>query len=569
MKALSTRQIRVRNPKTGDFEGVNAFASESTEEILDKIQKKGQETLDSIPEDYAELAADVDKLSEEIDNNDVYDLLMVRKYLGYETVNVNDIVYNYTGGLYKFVDVVIDAELTGVCTIVVGEYSNTESGEILLYSNDRGVLYGTITSAGKYKFTVTNGLMIRFVCSQGAEVAAQECYAKRIKLYTGDIVSEKQGLPSYFTGLDKIEDGNAYNNEALETLIEVTGVDIRSIDDITYSYTGGLYKFVDVVVDASLKGEYEITIGDYANTSAGSVTLYANERSSVYKTITSAGKYKFDATDGLLIRLVCSQGAEVAAQECYAKSLILKKTDINTSTSHWKNKNVLCIGDSLTYAKVWQHQLAEKNGMNVYTHAYGGRTIVEVVNGDGDNRNPKVLAPLTIDDVTGMDLIILFAGYNDRGTEDGAVGDLYPTQDTICGRVQFAVNKVYELLSSANNLDCRVVFVTPHCAGKYEWNDVDGYGEYPAGSKRTMRTLASAIENVCRENSIPCLNLWETSGISRHTWGVYSASPTAINPNPDASSSAPYPANNDQLHLNTTVGYPYLGQLIAKFVDTI
>ncbi len=48
MKRIFTRKIKARNPVTGEFEGVNAFAAESTEEYLGKIQKKGEDTLAAV-----------------------------------------------------------------------------------------------------------------------------------------------------------------------------------------------------------------------------------------------------------------------------------------------------------------------------------------------------------------------------------------------------------------------------------------------------------------------------------------------------------------------------------------
>ena len=186
---------------------------------------------------------------------------------------------------------------------------------------------------------------------------------------------------------------------------------------------------------------------------------------------------------------------------------------------------------------------------------------------EGTTQTVTFTRTAVVDEVTGKDLIIFFGGYNDRGVADGEIGDIYPTNNTMCGRIQYCINKLYQLLQSANNLTCRIIVITPHCAGKYEWNNVDGYGEYPSGSGYTMHTMASAIEKTCRENSIPCLNLWETSGINKNTWSVYSASETPTNT--DGHSGGTFPYNNDQLHLNVNVGYPYLGQLIAKFIETI
>lgn len=81
MKFIFSKKIKARDPVTGKFEGINAFAAESTEEYLNKIQKKGEdtltdveaqieqkgaETLATIPEDYTELTNEVDQLSEKL-----------------------------------------------------------------------------------------------------------------------------------------------------------------------------------------------------------------------------------------------------------------------------------------------------------------------------------------------------------------------------------------------------------------------------------------------------------------------------------------------------------------------
>lgn len=48
MKQIVSRKIKARNPITGEFEGINVFAAESTEEYLAKIQKKGEDTLSAV-----------------------------------------------------------------------------------------------------------------------------------------------------------------------------------------------------------------------------------------------------------------------------------------------------------------------------------------------------------------------------------------------------------------------------------------------------------------------------------------------------------------------------------------
>ena len=255
---------------------------------------------------------------------------------------------------------------------------------------------------------------------------------------------------------------------------------------------------------------------------------------------------------------------------------IAKKAGTDLTT--WYGKNALVIGDSLTAVGVWQKQLTAILGMNVKTHAKGGMGIIQCVDGedgageyDNETAASGTLYALNVDDVSDKDLIILFAGYNNRGMSDGSVGDCFNPNDnngkTIAGITQYAIDRIYEELSEAGNLNCRIVIITPHCVGKYGYIDVDGYNEYPKGSGQTLRTLAKTMEDVARFNSLPCLNLWENSGINRHTWSVFASNPTATNTN--GSGSGTYPYNNDQLHLNKDVGYPYLGERIANWIKTI
>ena len=276
----------------------------------------------------------------------------------------------------------------------------------------------------------------------------------------------------------------------------------------------------------------------------------------------------------------------------------------------WNGKNVLVIGDSITAAKKWQKKLSELLEMQVTTHAKGGVSAIAMVDGDkglgGDYDNETsasgVLKPLSTDDVKGKSLIVVLPCYNDRGKPDGKVGDCYATdgtgQKTIAGLVQYTINRIYETLKEAGNLRCKILYVTPHCAGKYPYIDVDGYGEYPEGSGYSMKTIANTITAVGNYNNIPVCNLWSESGIGKFTWNVFESSSTAVNSqyspyeldssgNPvnttrikyvkgksyyqirdgivvleEYTGSAPYPYNADQLHCNDE-GYGRIGECIV------
>ena len=233
-------------------------------------------------------------------------------------------------------------------------------------------------------------------------------------------------------------------------------------------------------------------------------------------------------------------------------SLIKVKYETVT-VSKWTEKEALVLGDSLTADLVWQQKLNTVLGMNVTTHALGGIGLTTTVDGNGS------INPLSISDVTGKHLILVFAGYNDRHSLIGDEGDLYPANSTYIGKIQYVINTIYDLLEQADNLECKVAIITPHCVGKYSYIEYDGYDEFPVGSGQTLRDVCAAMEEVAHKNSLKCYNAWENSGINKFTWSVYSANST---PGPEGSS-------NDQLHLNAEVGYPHLGDRIAAFVETV
>ena len=275
-------------------------------------------------------------------------------------------------------------------------------------------------------------------------------------------------------------------------------------------------------------------------------------------------------------------------------------------SNKWRGKNALVIGDSITAAGQWQKKLNEDLGINVTTHAKGGIGIIAMVDGDkglgGDYDNETnasgTIYPLDTDKVKDKDLIVVLPAYNERGREYGQIGDLYPAQTTIIGMMQYQINRIYEELTKADNLNCKVLIATPHCAGAYNYNYIDGYGEYPANSGRTMQTLSNTIKEICNYNNIPVCDLWHNSGINKFTWNIYGANSYAVNENytkyklneqgeavedtplryvkgnsyyqlrdgqvvlEEYTGLAPYPFCGDQLHCSS-LGYARIGECIV------
>ena len=283
---------------------------------------------------------------------------------------------------------------------------------------------------------------------------------------------------------------------------------------------------------------------------------------------------------------------------------------MSTIHNNWAGKKVLFIGDSLTARRVYPKVIQEILGIEPYYHCKGGAGLKGMVDGENgidgayDNKTDAdgILRPLTANDVAGMDLIILYGGYNNRNLTVGAVGDRLNTDGsgdrTIAGFMQHAIDRIYEELSNAGNLTCRLLIVTVDCSGKYPWADADGYNETEPGKGNTFEAIANMQKAIAQHNAIPCCDLFHNSGINRNTWHIFGVSSNVDNPNfspyrLDENGNplslehiryiqgesyyqlrdgkvvleryddvVPYPYNGDQLH-KSPAGYRRIGEVIA------
>ncbi|WP_026567909.1 hypothetical protein [Bacillus sp. UNC41MFS5] len=102
------------------------------------------------------------------------------------------------------------------------------------------------------------------------------------------------------------------------------------------------------------------------------------------------------------------------------------------SSSKFKGKAGLAIGDSLTSVLKWQETVKTTHQFTIDTHALNGVGFISMV--DGGTTSVGTIAALTVAQVTSKDFIVIYGGMNERNSAYGVKGDLYPAQTTIWGR---------------------------------------------------------------------------------------------------------------------------------------
>ncbi len=240
-------------------------------------------------------------------------------------------------------------------------------------------------------------------------------------------------------------------------------------------------------------------------------------------------------------------------------------------------KKVLAIGDSITSDGRWQKEFERLTGSTVTTHARGGVGIIDLVFGLGAAESAgmrydpytganRELPPLSCRDVADKDVVIFFGGYNERHMEYGSENDVFPRDDTLLGKYNTVMTRLFELKKESGG-NFVTVLISPHCVGRYNWVDADGTEEFPAGSGRTLETMSGVVSRVAEKYGCLFYDAYHESGIGPQNWYKYANSPTVLRSDydPHGVYEAPYPMYADQAHLNGD-GYAKLGEGIARFV---
>ena len=202
--------------------------------------------------------------------------------------------------------------------------------------------------------------------------------------------------------------------------------------------------------------------------------------------------------------------------------------------SKWYGKTLLAIGDSVTAGAEWAQRVGKLLGMSVRMHAKGAIGAIQMVDGDGsgdapDNYDPNygtsgTLYKLNSKDVENVDVICIMGFYNERHNAINNAGnknDMYPSQNSFIGRLNYAIKRIYEELDKANNSKCKIVVISAHKYGHYPYG-VDS--AYEDGDK-----FLEATKIVAEYNSLYFIDLMNGGGINKYNWKYFQNSSTNYN----------------------------------------
>lgn len=161
---IKSRQVKFRNTGSDNYHGISAISEEKTTDMLQQIEQKGQDVIDSIPDDYTGLTESVAAIAPEFESKSYSkgDLVFHENTLYQAKTDVYPMTLN--GQPYwpfgSFEEVTIDKVINGdIKNLIAKKFVNGESwirevGSYVVYGNE---LYrvieansDTIWSASKY-----------------------------------------------------------------------------------------------------------------------------------------------------------------------------------------------------------------------------------------------------------------------------------------------------------------------------------------------------------------------------------------------------------------------------------
>lgn len=198
-----------------------------------------------------------------------------------------------------------------------------------------------------------------------------------------------------------------------------------------------------------------------------------------------------------------------------------KSSESETTTTPNTTKtdnNYMAIGDSITYGFLPGNQRASLPYPTVVGKILGLNTVYGAQTGAGFiYPNGEITAHSIIDywvEHSGFahyDVMTIAFGTNDYGNnmELGTIDDMYPTNDTVCGSINYCIKRIYD---NAPNIN--LIFITPINATDKGTKETNYRYGTPNDKGYTLKDLCNKIVEICERDGINYIDNSKSSVIN-------------------------------------------------------
>ena len=519
---LKSQKVKYKN-EYGNYVGIDAIAQQSTEEEIaaieaqgqqeiTAIEAKGQQTRDSIPSDYTALSDEVSDLKSALDIK--MGMGVVLSQLPF-TISDNKLLTSSGSVITHNTYMVIECDITNMSGYLrIGSYNG----------------YGS----GKYAFYDANDTVISIATASVAESKAFddiEIPQNAVKVKACGRNYHPYLIPS-ICALE-YEDYVTESNSGIISDLLVPD----QFEEISYSWTAGAYQFNNnaYISAASVKfmkinvesNEYYRIIGNtyysynlYGIIIDGIVTWFPNY----------SGEGRFD----IIIKIPSGNNIELIVHQPNGTTTTISKANSYVNGRMFLGKKVAIVGDSIIEASAqvpvkFYDNIRFRSGLEFVNLGISGTGYK-----NGGSNNNKAYYQRLSDIPNDVDAVLFYGSGNDNQFTAGTPAD--NTTDTVSGCVNKTIN---DLLTLYPNIKIGVITA-------YPWQS------WKPDTDNNMQTIANNIVQICRNNSIPVLDLYHESNL--RPW---------------------IPANNTALFLNAdgthvnVDGHKIITPIIFEFIKTL
>ena len=492
---------------------VQAVQAESTTQQA-AIQTKGQETIDSIPEDYTALSGEVDDLKSALNAEQKLGYIDVVRSTGLETPNLFDINGdNSLTGYYDRTNTFVSNSTVGTTdyiAVIPGVTYSTSykvSGFVLWYDGSKNFLTYTNKGADDDVTAIPNAQYVKFqlLISDVANLVITANSIKTIDFEDASIITKKVDEAFEFSK-------NLLNKDDPDYLV----------DKYYNNYTGAL---VDPAVGYDQSGFIPVTAGQFytSNITNFSVVWYKSDKT--YLSGTSWATFDTDKfvtapTNAAYGRFGAQRSNSGFAEWQVVEGKVLPSympyggvsSDKLIIDTAWKGLSGVAFGTSLTY------RAQTTGGYLQYLPNLLGATI--------DNQGIGNATILVTSDFPTLDILAQVKNYADYASKsfcilEGFVNDFYRNADklgtwkdtgetTVCGCVRSAINHILTA-----NPNITLILVLDHYGCVY--NGSSTASTYTNTSGLMQYEYYDEIAKVANSLSVPVIKEYELSGMNEYT----------------------------------------------------